>query len=198
MFALSSTACGRLSGGLVRLGLAGLLLIACKSAEEECEEARVNAERGWQQMIDTHMKAHSASVAAQTEATTRLIRDIEPRLSAAAEQAATQRYDRGTDAWQRAFIASQNALCSAEPECSQIKRENAAAQAAQEELVEKLVSERAALAAVRQAPARMKEAAKQVTPDVKDAALQGAKQASEAAYEACKDITAAPTTPSQQ
>jgi hypothetical protein len=165
-----------------------LAACACASAEDKCEEARALAESSWQAVIDSHEKARKASVAAQGEATTRLAREIQPRFSAPAAQAASARYDRNTDAWQRAFDASRNAMCAQDPECTQLKRENAQAQAAQVELAEKLESERAAHDAVRKTADEMKRLAATAYPDTANAALQAARKASEAAFAACNGL----------
>lgn len=169
--------------------------VGCKSAEEKCEEARVSAEHAWQAQVDAHTRARKASVAAQAEAKTKLLREVEPRLSAAAIDAATKRYDRGTDAWLRAFQASQNSLCASDPDCAQLTRENVQAQEDQVDLAEKIATEQAALSAIRKTPDAMKQAAAAVIPDVANPALGVAKQASEAAYTECKDVKPAPPKP---
>jgi hypothetical protein len=166
----------------------GFAAAGCKSAEEECEEARVTAEQAWQSVIDTHEMTRTASIAAQAEAKTKLVREVEPRLSDKAAQGASARYDRSSDAWQRAFESTRNALCAEDPECAQLKRENAQAQAVQEDLAEKLATERLALEAIRKTPDDMRRTAMAVIPDTANDALKGARKASDAAAETCKDV----------
>ena len=175
--------------GYLLLALCSLKsLSGCKSQAEKCDAARTNAEQAWRIYVTALASARAAALATQADTKSKLTGQVEARLSDASARAASQRYDRGTDAWQRAYQANQSAACAGDSECAQLKQANANAIEQTDDLMHKLPLARAGLAALRGDAEAIKRAAAAVTPEQGNAPLQKAKLASDAAYRACKDL----------
>lgn len=166
------------------------ILTGCKSAEEKCELARTSAEQAWRAYIASMESAQADALATQADAKSKLAGPIEARLSEAAARAASQRYDRSTDAWQRAYQANQSAACANDPECTQLKDANAEAIDRAGDLARKLPQARSALNALRADAQSAQRSAAEITPEQGNTPLQNAKLGSAAVLTACKDLPA--------
>jgi hypothetical protein len=159
----------------------------CKDAQEKCEDARVAAERSWGDYIAALEAAHAQAVAVQAKSKLSMTREVEPRISARASQAASARFERGVDGWHRAFVAAQAEECTKDALCTQLRHDEAVARDTQAELEAKLRPAKLALTGVRSSAERARDSADVVTPDPDDARVATAKRSSAAVYETCHD-----------
>lgn len=162
-------------------------LCACTSAEKECAEARVTAQAVWRAHIETLEHARTRSVAAQANARLEL-NQIEPKLSDEAAASASARYDRSTDAWQRAFVAAQSAACGKQPRCAELRALDADAREQQEDLTGKLVTANAVLGSLNTSAERARSLASALVPQPDEPLLAEAKKKALAMFETCKDV----------
>ncbi len=163
-------------------------LTACKSAQEKCNEGRAAALSAWQARIAGLTQARKLAIDTEAASQLELSGKIEPRTSAAAAKAASARYERSDDAWQRAYVAAQNAACSADPDCTRVRHAAAEALDQQKDIDEKLSAASAVRTAVASNPALSKQLTDAVIPEQGSQSLDRAKQATAHFYEACKDL----------
>jgi hypothetical protein len=186
--------------GLIATSCACLLAgaVSCKSAEENCALAQAAAEQAWQAQLTTLQKQSNDARETQANSETKLIKEIEPRLAQAAAQEASARYDRNSNAWMRAYQASQSSACARDAECARTRQSNAEAKEKQQDLAPKLSAVLAVLAAIRSPAEAAKQAVDAVVPEFGNAQIDAAKQLSARAYEACKNVRPKATSPGDQ
>ncbi|HEX2678205.1 MAG TPA: hypothetical protein VHM19_16235 [Polyangiales bacterium] len=165
-------------------------LAACKSAEQKCAEARGTANAAWDGAISFANDGVTRAKAVRSKAELTITREIEPRISNAAMAAAAAQYDRNTDAFQRAYVAAQSALCLADKQCTQVKHEDAEARDQQHDLEALLASIRGVLDAMPRDPALAKQLSDAIVVD-ENVLLDTAKKQTVAMFNVCKDVAPA-------
>lgn len=168
------------------LGLV-VTLFACTSAEEKCEQARVASEGVWRAHLETLENARRRALDTQAKAQLELTQ-IEPRLSQGAADVASARYDRNTDAWQRAFVVAQATACANDARCKELRSLDSEARAQQAEIQQKIEVDERVLEQLRKSAARAHELAEQIVPMAEETLLAEARKQTAAMYDVCKDL----------
>lgn len=173
-----------------RCAVVTLTLLAiggCKSAEEECAQARAAAHTAWAGYIDPLSIEHTAASETVKEAHRTLKTAVEPRLGEAANKVADQRYIPGTEGWSRGRSVVFGQLCAQDSECSKLKHAIADAQRRIEDIDERLEPALAARNALDGSASDAKAAADGAIIDPDRPALKLAQAASARIGPACED-----------
>jgi hypothetical protein len=169
--------------------LAGVPVSGCKSPQEKCAQAQDEATRAWKAYVAVLETAREKALKTQRDTTAALTTDIEKRMSEKAKAKASELYDQGDGAWQRAYNAAYNTACREDEECSRAKLGNAQARKDAAELLERLQAARAAKEAARGDAAKARLAADKVADDYANRELvKAARAVSEAASLACREV----------
>jgi hypothetical protein len=161
---------------------------ACTSDEERCRQANADATQAWQAHANAMQSGIDDARATQSEAQTKLTREVEPRLSDNAAKAANARYERSTDSWMRAYKAEQASACERDAQCKELRRQNHDAVERVKDLSPKLAAVKGVLAALGGDAEKTKTLADAITPESGNTLLTAAKTAGALAYETCKDV----------
>ena len=172
--------------------LTALALLACKSAEVKCGEARTAATTAWSAYIDPLEAEHAAANVVIKSAHSTLRGGVEPRLSEAANKIADQRYIPGTEGWSRGRAVVFDELCRKDSECAKLKHDIHDAENTVKDHDERLGPARAARKALEGNASGAKAAADAAIIDPERPTLKLAQAASAEAQAACEGVSATP------
>jgi len=168
-----------------------LLLVCatgCASDEEKCQEAKQAAADGWEQYAST-VRADGAKAKQTVASTTERMRDVvEPRLSEQAKVAASERHDKTTGAWHRAYSAHFHAACGGDGECTRLRMERREAEtllADVDRILERVTEATKALAGSVEDARRATGA---VEDDFDRPSVKSARETAKLAHEACEGL----------
>lgn len=105
--------------------LSCLILVgtACKSAEERCHEAQVEAQHAWDDYLAA-LNARNAVVTAAQAKAKNATREISKKIDAIASEETHRLYDPGA-AWQRHYQVAFTQACRRDPVCADLEKDTA-------------------------------------------------------------------------
>jgi len=173
---------------LLALAAALYLLAGCESAQEKCAKARSAAHDGWAAYVSALEAVRDATTKTQADVHHKLTTVVEPRLMPEAQKLADSRYDRSTEAWLRASKTAFTELCAKDAECSGLRDQRVQANAALEDVNERLPLAIAARDATRREVSAAESASKAAIIDPERPALKAAQQLTLALAEQCEGV----------
>jgi chromosome segregation ATPase len=179
--------CSRLTlaarAALVALSAA---LAACESADERCARLRGEADKTWAQYAQALQQELDAARNTRDGAKSKLEGPVHERHEREAQQHAEQLHGaEKSSAWYRTFLAAEQAQCSKDPECLELKVQVTQAEEQLADLTPRLEAVRAAQRAANGEAEAARRAAEAVPSDEQRAVSLPARAASAEAISAC-------------